>query len=149
MRLFIADSDADLLARAERFFAQCGHELRTAQNGVECVATLRQFSPEVVALDTELQWGGAEGVIAWMRDQPGLEQVPLIWLGVRRVSHMTPAHVGLRVVGRLVKPFRLSELLTLIEADRRTITFPQSAARDATGGLSPVEESCSPSDILS
>ena len=39
----------------------------TAADGVGCAARLREFAPDVVILDTDLLWGGADGVLARLR----------------------------------------------------------------------------------
>ena len=74
LRLLIADGDAERLELSRRFFEMCGHAVETAAGGIECLAKLRQFAPTVLLLEWDLPWGGADGVLACLRESPYLPQ---------------------------------------------------------------------------
>jgi len=57
-----------------------GFELVTAASGLECVARLRECSPDVLVLEPQLPWGGGEGVLAMMGEIPALANVPVMVL---------------------------------------------------------------------
>jgi CheY-like chemotaxis protein len=43
-------------------------------NGLDCVAVLRAFRPNVLVLDPNIPWGGGDGVLAVRHEEPGLNQ---------------------------------------------------------------------------
>lgn len=51
-----------------------GFSSRLASNGLECVAALRVFRPNVLVLDPNILWGGGDGVLAVRDEERGLNQ---------------------------------------------------------------------------
>ena len=64
----MADPDPSLPAVYREPLLREGCELRTAVNGLDCVAQLRECVPDVLVLEPQLPWGGGDGVLApWAR----------------------------------------------------------------------------------
>lgn len=69
-----------LLAGADNYRWRSYHEHLRADgleswlvtNGVDCVAALRGFRPEVLVLDPNIPWGGGDGVLAVRDEEPEL-----------------------------------------------------------------------------
>ncbi len=51
-----------------------GFTARLTSDGLECVAVLRAFRPNVLVLDPSIPWGGGDGVLAVLDEEPGLNQ---------------------------------------------------------------------------
>lgn len=51
-----------------------GFTARFTSNGLECVAVLRAFRPDVLVLDPNISWGGGDGVLAVRDEELGLNQ---------------------------------------------------------------------------
>ena len=79
-RVLIACSNKELLDVYQRFVSSIGLAVQTAAGGVECLQRLYTVLPNVVLLERELLWGGAEGVLAVMRDDPAMLSVPVVIL---------------------------------------------------------------------
>lgn len=79
-RLLIADGDELLLGLEDRFFSARGFEVETAASGVECFERMRRFPPDVAIIDAHLPWGGGDGVLAAMQDDPSLACIPVVLL---------------------------------------------------------------------
>lgn len=45
-------------------------EFVRVSNALGCVATLRQYKPDVLFLERDILWGGADGVMAWLMETP-------------------------------------------------------------------------------
>ena len=71
-RVLLADRDAFLLAACRDCLCQRGATVATATTGLECIQALRSFAPDVLVLEAELPWGGGDGVLAVLDEQPGL-----------------------------------------------------------------------------
>lgn len=53
---------------------EAGFTARITNDGLECVAVLRAFRPDVLVLDPNIPWGGGDGVLAVRDEEPGLNQ---------------------------------------------------------------------------
>jgi DNA-binding NtrC family response regulator len=80
VRVLIADPDIALLTMYRQSLQRYGFEVASASGGVECVARLRAFRPEVLVLEPDLLWGKGEGVLAVMRSEPELAWISVILL---------------------------------------------------------------------
>lgn len=69
-------SRADQEAALRRF----GFTVETADGGVQCLETMRWFVPEVLVLEADLPWGGGDGVLAVIRDEPSMQETPVLVL---------------------------------------------------------------------
>lgn len=111
MRVVIADRDAALLETLQSFLWFRGHDAETATNGMECLEAMREFRPDVVVLESGLL--GGDGILNIMAEDPTLRDIPAILVTESREPADlagTPPSAGL-----LPKPFRLGELLQVIE----------------------------------
>jgi DNA-binding response OmpR family regulator len=80
IRVLIADPDESLLSWCREYLSRHGLEVATASSGLDCVAHLRSFAPDALVLEPELLWGGADGVLAMMEEDPSVPRVPVLIL---------------------------------------------------------------------
>ena len=80
IHILIADPDEYVLDSYREHLEQHGFDVVTATTGLDCVHRLRDSTPDVLVLDPVLPWGGGDGVLALMRDEPGVPLVPVIVL---------------------------------------------------------------------
>jgi carbon storage regulator len=80
LRILIADRDEFLLATYREHLSRYGAVVATAITGLACVDRLRDFSPDVLVLDPSLLWGGGEGVLALMHEEPQLRPASVLLL---------------------------------------------------------------------
>jgi DNA-binding NtrC family response regulator len=111
--ILIADADQDLCDLFEQFFSRQGWQVRTAGGALECLAQLRQCPPHLLVLDADLPWGGADGLLAVMRDDPALARVPVLLTSTEGFLEAHPRLLSPPVVRVLEKPFPLAALLEL------------------------------------
>jgi CheY-like chemotaxis protein len=113
-RLLLATGDKPLSRTLTVFFENCGYQVETAQDGLECLLKLRQAVPSAVVLDLELLWGGGTGVLAHMREEPSLRLIPVVLVAPREGGSGSnqPAPP---VVGFLHKPLRVLELIRQVQ----------------------------------
>ncbi len=124
MRVLIADGDSEFLDIAKRFMNQCGHEALVASSGLECIACLRDCPPDVLVLSGDLLWGGSEGVLEIMDEEPTLNAIPVILVADEEIESKTDFEADSRVVDRVRKPYSLTQLL-------KQIQLCESLAREA------------------
>jgi len=120
MRILVADTDVDFLEILQSYLWDRGHETEIATNGLECIATLREFGPEVLLLGDELLWGGCEGVLALMVDDSSLRPTPIILMGDINLDGSLPLALRSRISKSLLKPTRLGDVEACINATNRS-----------------------------
>jgi chemosensory pili system protein ChpA (sensor histidine kinase/response regulator) len=80
IRVLIADPDESLLASYHEFLSRRGFEVITARNGLECIARLREFVPDVLVLEPELAWDQGPGSLVRLHESANLPPVPVLVL---------------------------------------------------------------------
>lgn len=110
MRVLIADGDVSLLQALQSYLWDQGHEVEVAVDGIECSAILDEFIPDVVVLERELLWGGYEGILSKMADDPLLSEIPVIQIGETVFDDGISALKDPPLAGCLAKPLRTGEL---------------------------------------
>ena len=109
MRALIVDRDVEFLEILETFFRNRGHEAQFATNGVECLEVLRDFNPDVIMVSYGLQWGGVDGILAVLREDPLLQNIPVIEVLGPFQQVESPEARGSWAC--LQRPFRLADML--------------------------------------
>jgi CheY-like chemotaxis protein len=106
IRALIADPDESLLSSYRESLAAAGFEVVTATTGLECLAHLRRWVPDVLVLGDELPWGGGSGILALMAEEPDVAKAPVVVL----FSGPPPAPNRSVVRACLAKPVGPAEL---------------------------------------
>jgi DNA-binding response OmpR family regulator len=114
MRVLIADTDEAFVELLLPFFWRHGYGAEIASDGLDCMAILRNLQPDVVVIEAGLLWGGSDGVIALMNEDPTLFDIPVIVVADSRAEAESGSN--LRPIRWLQKPFGLGELLRQIQS---------------------------------
>lgn len=83
--ILIATPDALLRADYQGALGEAGFGVATAENGVECLEAIRKWNPDLLVLDTDLLWGGADGVVAAVAQDPEMPLVPVLLITPRLI----------------------------------------------------------------
>jgi DNA-binding response OmpR family regulator len=114
--LLIAESDAELCDVYQRYLTERGYAVETASDGLACLERLRRGMPAVAVLDVQLRWGGADGVLAWLRAERAESEVPVILTATAGDPRHSAPGIEPPVVQLLPKPFALTALLETVQA---------------------------------
>jgi carbon storage regulator CsrA len=99
IRILIADADEFLTATYRESLCRQGATVGTATTGLECMERLRDAVPDVLVLEPEILWGGGDGLLAWMHEQPEF----------RPASVMLLTRGGNRSLLYRLSPFRVDD----------------------------------------
>jgi carbon storage regulator CsrA len=80
IRVLLVDSNKYLLSRYEEYLAKEGYQVITARDGLDCLDKLRNYSPDVMVLDPMIPWGGGDGILALMNEEPDISKIPVLLL---------------------------------------------------------------------
>jgi DNA-binding response OmpR family regulator len=115
MDILVAEGDADLAASYWRFLGDQGFVVTIAARGTDCLTVLQHWFPAVLALDLDLPWGGAQGVLMHLRSQRSHQRLPAVILTGHIPEERLPAGLlEAPVVRYLCKPLVLTELLETV-----------------------------------
>lgn len=122
IRILMADPDESLQPMYRGPLLEEGFELATAVSGLECVARMRERAPDVLVLEPQLPWGGGEGVLAIMGENPDLANVPVMVLTSCRDPRLLEAVSRFPVSDYQLKPLAPNRLAGRLRA---ILTHPQ------------------------
>jgi CheY-like chemotaxis protein len=112
--VLIASGDDHLRSSGHNYLTHHGYFVFVAKSGVECMTSLREFNPDVIVLDTDLLWGGADGVLALIRSRNNT-RIPVVLLICRdAISRRGVSRIAPPVVSGLEKPVALESLLEAV-----------------------------------
>jgi len=112
----VADKDEELVELLQTFLWDRGYEAEIAADGLECIITLRAFQPDVLVLAENLLWGGCDGILSVLDEDPKLSGIPVVLIAGEVAAHEFNPAVHSRVTRLLLKPFRLGDLLERIDS---------------------------------
>ncbi len=116
VRVLLADPDESLRPVYQGPLFEEGFELVTAASGLECVARLRERSPDVLVLEPQLPWGGGEGVLTLMGEVPELAIVPVMVLTSCRDPRIMEAVARFPLSDYQLKPLAAERLAVRLRA---------------------------------
>jgi DNA-binding response OmpR family regulator len=128
MKVLLADSDDLFLETLQSFLWDHGHEAEIAGDAMECMTVLREFTPDSVVLADELPGGGADGVIVQTREDSTLSQTAVILMSHKKPQEELESLASSVAIGRLQRPFGLSELLSQLDSIERTARSTKNGA---------------------
>ena len=110
--ILVVDDDDDVRNMLCAVLAAEGYPVVGAADGVEALTSMRHNPPALAVVDMMMPRMDGEQLIRAMSQDAALVRVPVAIMS----GQTTPAATGLlpRVSARLIKPFELDELLTLV-----------------------------------
>lgn len=115
-RILLADADQYLLNSYSTYLWQHEASPSVARSGLECLERLKESLPDVLVLAAELPWGGAEGVLALMAEQPSLRPSVVMLLSHKRNRSALYRLSSFKVDDYQLKPLTAAQLVVRIGA---------------------------------
>jgi CheY-like chemotaxis protein len=144
--ILLADADRELRETCAAFLSGRGFRADTAETGLQCVAKLRRDVPDVLILDWELPWGGGDGVLGFLREEPQFLPERIVLTSSAKSARVLRGLTAPPAVHALTKPFSPAELLkhTAIDADEPEF----SSTGDQRSGILVVDDEDAIRDLL-
>ena len=112
--ILVVDDDQPILLLMRSLLREFGFEAVTAENGSQALAAARERRPALVLVDKNMPGMTGAETIQSLRDEPGLEHLPILILSGEPVSRSELE--GLRADGAVLKPFDVAALVEKIRA---------------------------------
>jgi CheY-like chemotaxis protein len=116
----ICDSDFDTRFLSERTIRSRGYRVVLAADGIEAADAIRHHRPEVILLDADLRWGGADGVLDMVRRFEGCDYAPLVLLVGNDTTISLAERCGVPESQCLRKPLTARGLQNVLSGARTT-----------------------------
>ena len=119
-KILIVDDDPDILDGILIILESQDYQLRTARDGMECLALIKEDQPDLLVLDLLMPRMDGWGVIREVRKDPQLNKMPIMILTTviedasRRRYELETGH-SMDIQAYLEKPARPDELLKQVE----------------------------------
>ncbi|QJR35949.1 PAS domain S-box protein [Gemmatimonas groenlandica] len=122
LRILVADDNVDAVETLARVLGLLGHNVRTANDGLQAVQTAEAFRPNVILLDISMPTLNGYDAARRIRDHAWGSDVLLIALtGLGQEQNRTQsADAGFN--HHLVKPVEINQLIELLTSVRATAT---------------------------
>lgn len=145
--ILLVEDDADILAFNKILLTEKGYHVRTAANGIDAIAALKDELPDIII--TDLMMPGKDGlaVIKEVRSNPLTDHIPVIILSAKASaqSKMEGVTEGAQVY--LSKPFQPEELVGMVRNQLSIIERQKTRYRENTEQQNiPIEERFSGDD---
>ncbi|MDD2425947.1 MAG: hybrid sensor histidine kinase/response regulator [Bacteroidales bacterium] len=111
--LIVDDVDANVLL-LKLLISKSGYKTLTAFNGKEALEVIEKFNPDLVLLDIMMPVMDGQEVAKRMRELPGHEETPIIFLSALNSTEDVVQGFRLGAADYVSKPFNKDELLTRI-----------------------------------
>jgi CheY-like chemotaxis protein len=112
--ILVVDDDLPILVLMRSLLREFGFEPVTVESGRQALAEVRKRRPSVVLIDKNMPGMPGDEVIRAMRDEPGLDDLPILILSGERVSSAELSALG--ADGAVLKPFDVTDLVAQIRS---------------------------------
>ena len=143
--ILIADNDPEWADLYQSYLGRSGYyRVLSASGGVECLPIIRRESPVVIVASVDMPWGGADGLVDYLREESAERCVPsLILTGSVPEENVARLREEPCVFRYLRKPFLMSPLLDCIRAIESDASSELSSPFRSRPRLRQVAAACS------
>ena len=117
--VLVADDSLVMRALLRRQLEEHGHVVVEAVDGEDALRMCRDWAPDIILLDVEMPKLDGHGVLVQLRSEPGLAEIPVVFLTARTTTDDVVEGLRLGAHDYLRKPFEPAELLARVSAALR------------------------------
>jgi DNA-binding response OmpR family regulator len=113
-RVLIAEDEPSIVLSLEFLLAEAGHEVFTARDGSEALATAAKHRPDLIVLDIMLPIVNGFEVCRSVRADAQLAATKILMLTARGREHEVARGLALGADAYVTKPFATRELMEIV-----------------------------------
>jgi DNA-binding response OmpR family regulator len=110
-KILAVDDEPELTDLIQFHLVRAGHDVVTAANGWEAIASVKQRRPDIILLDLMLPDLDGFGVCEILRRDPGTATIPIIIISAWASSDSRNLGLELGALDYITKPFSPQELV--------------------------------------
>ncbi len=115
-KILVVDDEPDLVSTVEYRLKFANYNVITASNGEEGLDRARSENPDLILLDTNMPVMNGHEVLASLRADPDIKDIPVIMLTARCEAQDIAAASAHGVSDYVTKPFDFGDLMAKIQA---------------------------------
>ncbi|GEM_PF-1803216 len=113
--ILVVDDSVMVSSLLKDYFEKMGYQVFTASNGKEALEIVKEEVPELIISDINMPLMDGWGLIACVKDMPGLAEIPFVFLTVENQDLDIKMAMDLGAAGYITKPFSFEELRATVE----------------------------------
>ena len=130
MSIVLLVDDHEVHRAAIRYFLrQRGHEVVTADDGVQALERVRESRPDLILLDLNRPRKNGREVLSEIKTDPNLKRIPVLVMTTSRADQDIQKAYSLNANCYITKPMDLDEFLRIVKSIEdfwlRTVTLPK------------------------
>ena len=114
-KVLIVDDEPNIVVALEYLMRQNGFDVRAARNGVEALALLGEFRPDLVLLDVMMPRRDGYQVAQTIRDTPALAGTRIVMLTAKGRETEISKGLAVGADAYITKPFSTLELVEQVK----------------------------------
>jgi len=126
--VLIADDNIDMRTYLQKLLQSAGFQVAAVADGEQALAAARKRKPDLVLSDVMMPRLGGFGLLAAMRKDPELRDVPVLLLSARAGEEAKVEGFAAGANDYLVKPFSARELIARVRASLDLAALRQESA---------------------
>ncbi|MCZ7541606.1 MAG: response regulator [Anaerolineae bacterium] len=111
--LLVIEDDTELQRMIRLVLEKRGHQVYTAENGVEALYQINACRPALIVLDLMMPLASGEAVLEYLRSTPDLHGTRVLVVSALPTAHLTAEQLGADDL--LQKPVHISTLVARVE----------------------------------
>ncbi|MGB9600229.1 MAG: response regulator [Myxococcota bacterium] len=113
--ILVVDDSSMVSSLLKDYFEKMGYMVFTASNGKDALEIAKREVPELIISDINMPLMDGWGLIACIKDIPGLREIPFVFLTVENQDLDIKMAIDLGAAGYITKPFSFEELRATVE----------------------------------
>jgi DNA-binding response OmpR family regulator len=114
-RVLIVDDEANIVASLEFLMRQKGYDVRVAGNGVEALAAVADFNPDLMLLDVMMPQMSGYDVCQKVRAGPDGQRVKIVMVSAKGREVEVSKGLAVGADAYVTKPFSTRDLVAQIQ----------------------------------
>lgn len=114
-RVLIVDDEANIVASLEFLMRQSGYDVRVAANGVEALAAVADFNPDLMLLDVMMPQMSGYDVCQKVRAAPDGQRVKIVMVSAKGRDVEISKGLAVGADAYVTKPFSTKDLVARIQ----------------------------------
>lgn len=113
--ILVADDDPDILSIVSISLETSGYVVYRAANGREAVDLTSAHHPDLILMDMMMPVMSGYEAVAAIKSDPTTQDIPIVGLSAKAMATDIELASGIGIDGYITKPFRIAQVLSVIE----------------------------------
>jgi CheY-like chemotaxis protein len=114
--ILVADDDPDILSIVSMSLETQGYTVHKATNGREAVDLARQHHPDLILMDMMMPVVSGYEAVGELKADAATREIVIVGLSAKAMATDMERATDVGIDGYITKPFRIAQVLTVVES---------------------------------